>query len=70
MIRMFAIKCQEGYLRIINEQEITCVSLAKATVFQEVPFSVAKVIDNAEKAGLTQLRVVELHISEKDPEES
>lgn len=71
MFQMFAIKCNEGYIRILNEDEAACVGLMKATVFgKEGMERAARTIENAEKDGLTKLRIVELQITEKDPYET
>lgn len=68
MIKMFAIKCSEGYLRIVNEDEVRCVELAKATVFGSEGLETAtKAIGVAKRQRLTDLRIVELEIVEKDP---
>ena len=71
MFQMFAIKCDEGYIRILNEDQVTCVELMKATVFGKESMKRADTaIKNAEKDGLTKLRIVELQITEKDPNEN
>lgn len=68
MIQMFAIKCNEGYIRVVNGDEPTCVSLMKATVFgKEGIEEYDKVIENAKEKGFTQIRIIELQIIEKDP---
>ena len=68
MYEMFAIKCKEGYLRIISEKEVACVSITKASVFGEEGMERAtKAIEAAKVMGLTELRIVTLQVIEKDP---
>lgn len=68
MYEMFAIKCNEGYLRIVSDKEVACVAITKASVFgAEGMERATKAMEVGKLMGLTDLRIVTLQVIEKDP---
>ncbi|WP_156203356.1 hypothetical protein [Candidatus Syntrophocurvum alkaliphilum] len=68
MIKLYAIKCNSGYIKNSQNEELKCVSLDKASVFGDERLNqVNEVINQAKKKGLKEIRLVTLNIIEHDP---
>lgn len=67
-LKLFAVKCNQGFIREDLQQGPLCVSIQKASVFDESGLQrIAEMIDRARECGFTQVRKVELLITEYDP---
>lgn len=67
VIKLYALKCQDGYLRVSNMECYQCVEMDKASVFPLEKLSVLKeILERAKKNGLVAVRVVELIVTENE----
>ena len=67
VIKLYALKCKDGYLRVSNMDCYQCVKMDKASVFPLEKLSVLK--ENLEKAknnGMVDVRIVELIVIENE----
>ena len=67
MIRLYALKCDGGYVKKDSSNGCICVAIEKASVFKEQNLSEVDVLlKNASSSGLTGVRLIELNIIEKE----
>ena len=68
MLILYAVKSREGYLRCISETKVEVVGLDKASVYPEKKLIKAQeLVSAAQKAGLSEVRLVTLELIERDP---
>ncbi|WP_198006912.1 hypothetical protein [Desulforamulus reducens] len=61
------VKSDQGYLKNSNSEAPVCVPLEKASVFNTLSHeNINVLVDSGKKAGLTNIRLVELLITEKE----
>ena len=66
-IKLYALKCKDGYLKVSNTDCYHCVEMDKASVFPLEKFTVLK--ENFERAknnGMVDVRIVELIVTENE----
>ena len=67
MIRLYALKCDSGYIKKDSTNGCICVALEKASVFKEQNLlEVEVLLENAKASGLSGVRLIELNIIEKE----
>ena len=66
-MKFYALKCEDGYLRIINNESYECVKMDKASVFpkEKLP-SLQEHLERTKKNGLINVRIVELIVTENE----
>ncbi len=64
MIKLYALKCRDGYVRNSREEGCQCVPFNKASVYND-PVSLEEIVLLAEKAGIKDIMRVELTIKER-----
>ena len=63
MMKLFALKCDQGYLRR-TESGCQCVNLEKATVVKETDLvGVDALVENAAQAGYQNIYLIELLVT-------
>ncbi len=65
MIKLYAVKCRDGYVRNSGEEGCQCVPFNKASVYND-PVNLEDIVPLAEKAGIKDIKRVELTITERD----
>lgn len=66
-MKLYALKCNGGYVRFNNQVGFQLVAMEKASVFGPDRLSqVNEIIAGAMEHGMTNVRLVELYIIEKD----
>ncbi len=66
-MKLYAIKCRGGYVKNDTEKGYICVDLRKATVYDKVDLNrLNEVINCARDKGITDIKIVELTITERD----
>ncbi|ATW26791.1 hypothetical protein [Candidatus Formimonas warabiya] len=66
---LYVLKCDQGYIRHREFQDFTNASLEKASVFSPEQYDqIKRARDGAKKAGMKNVRLVELTITEKELE--
>lgn len=66
-MNLYALKCENGYLRIINHDSYECVKMDKASVFpkEKLP-GLQEHLGRTKEKGLINVRIVELIVIENE----
>ncbi|MBC3804424.1 hypothetical protein GH808_08265 [Acetobacterium fimetarium] len=65
-MNLYALKSDDGYLKIAENETWTLVDINKASVYPEAVLGKLKVRKEAFKSQVSNLRIVELTLVEKD----
>lgn len=66
-MKLYALKYDDGYLRVSNIEDYQCVAMDKASVFPKEKLSTLKEhLDRAKGNGLNNVRIVELVVTENE----
>ena len=67
VIKLYALKCKDGYLRVSNTDCYQCVEMDKASVFPLEKSTVLKEnLERAKNNGMVDVRIVELIVTENE----
>lgn len=66
-LTLYALKCSNGYLKIINQETYECVDMDKASVYpKEKLESLKEHLNRTKNKGLNKVRIVELTVIENE----
>ena len=66
-MKFYVLKCDKGYVKNDRSEGCICVALDKASVFTEANIEKAhQLVEKSANKGMTNVRLVELCITEKE----
>jgi len=66
-MKLYALRYEDGYLRVSDLENYQCVAMDKASVFPKEKLSTLKQhLDRAKGNGLNNVRIIELLVTESE----